>query len=123
MIFLNAAESGGIDVQQFRTFLKLLAPFAPHIAEELWEKNGGTTSIHLESWPQFDPTKTVADVVTIAIQINGKTRATIELAKDASQDEALAAARAHAEIAPKLAAGKEARAIYVPGKIINFVLI
>lgn len=122
MIFLNAAEKEGkIGREQFAMFLKVLAPFAPHITDELWEKLGNTTSIHATEWPSYDPAKTVADVVTVAVQINGKVRATIELAKDAPEAEALAAARVHADIASRLTEAGERKAVYVAGKIINFV--
>lgn len=124
MILLNAMEKEkGVSREQWEMFLRVLAPFAPHITDELWEKLGHTESIHIAPWPAFDPSKTVADITTVAIQINGKTRGTIELSKNASEDEALAAARAHADIGPKLAEGREARAIYVAGKIINFVVV
>jgi leucyl-tRNA synthetase len=123
MIFLNAVEKeGSVTKKQWEMFLKILAPFAPHVTDELWEMLGHTESIHTSAWPSYDPAKTVANTVTVAVQINGKTRATVELSTNASQDEALTAARAHADVAPKLAQGKEVRAIYVPGKIINFVV-
>ena len=123
MIFLNAIEKeGAVGKEQWESFLRILAPFAPHVTDELWERLGATESIHTAVWPTYDPAKTVADTVTVAIQINGKTRATIELASGAGEEEALAAARSSAEIAPKLIGSKELRAIYVPGKIINFVV-
>lgn len=123
MILLNAMEKEtAIAKRQFEQFLQVLAPFAPHITDELWEKLGHTESIHTSQWPTYDPEKTIASTVTVAVQVNGKMRATIELAKDASEDEALSMARAHADVASKLAEGQEKRAVYVPGKIINFVV-
>jgi leucyl-tRNA synthetase len=124
MIFLNAAEKeGGANKEQWEAFLRILAPFAPHVTDELWEQLGHTESIHTTDWPAYDPAKTTAATVTVAVQINGKLRATLELPSDASKEDALAAARAHPDIAAKLAAGEEKKAVYVPGKIVNFVVI
>jgi leucyl-tRNA synthetase len=122
MIFLNAAEKDGVTQPQWESFLKILSPFAPHVTEELWAKLGHAESIHVAQWPAFDPTKTVASVVTVAVQVNGKMRATVELSKDASEAEALEIARQQADIAKHLEGKTEVKAVYVPGKIINFVL-
>lgn len=124
MIALNAMEKvSAIGRGQWESFLQLLAPFAPHTTDELWEKLGHSNSIHISSWPQFDESKIEAGVTTVAIQINGKLRTTIELSADAEKETALAAARQHPDISSKLAARKEIKAIYVPGKIINFVIV
>ncbi len=124
MIALNAMEKvSAIGRGQWESFLQLLAPFAPHTTDELWEKLGHSDSIHISSWPQFDESKIEAGVTTVAIQINGKLRTTIELSADAEKETALAAARQHPDISSKLAARKEIKAIYVPGKIINFVIV
>jgi leucyl-tRNA synthetase len=123
MIYTNhLAELETVPKIAYEVLVKLLSAFAPHIAAELYEQ-AGFEADGLMQWPVADASKLVQQTVTVAVQINGKTRATLELAANAGQDEALSAARAHGDIAPKLAAGKEARAIYVPGKIINFVLI
>jgi leucyl-tRNA synthetase len=97
----------------------LLAPFAPHIAEELWAKLGESYSVHMAQWPQFDPSKFVSDAAKVAVQVNGKVRATIELAPDASEAEALNVARA---AAGKWLEGGEKKVVYVPGKVVNFVV-
>lgn len=120
MIFLNAAEAAqAIGRAQWEVFLKLLAPFAPHVTEELWDAGGFKGSIHTASWPAADPSKLVSTSATIAVQVNGKVRATITVGMDASESEVLAAARA---AAGKWLEGKvEQKALYIPGKIVTFV--
>ena len=126
MICLNTMEKAeGLRADQWKVYLCLLAPFAPHIASELWEKLGFEGDISLQEWPQFDPAKLVASRVLVAVQINGKTRATIELAANSTEEAALNAARKDASVEKWLTdekMGKEVRAVYVPGKIINFVV-
>jgi leucyl-tRNA synthetase len=107
---------------QWEKFLQILAPFAPHIADELWEDLGHTESIHVSVWPLADVSKLVSATATIAVQINGKVRGRVEIATNASETEALAAARANPAVALWLAKGKELKALYVPGRIISFVL-
>ena len=120
MILSNAfAESEKVPKKSYEIFLQLFAPFAPHIAHELAEKLGFKRE-GWEAWPVADAAKLVAATAHVAVQINGKVRATIELPVNASEQEALAAARAGA--AKWFAAGKELKAIYVPGKVVNFVL-
>ncbi|MBI3573529.1 class I tRNA ligase family protein, partial [Candidatus Kaiserbacteria bacterium] len=104
----------------YETLLRLLAPFAPHLIEELWEKLGHKTSIHLEIWPAFDHSKLEEDTVTIAVQIGGKTRGTVTVPRGASEAEVLGAARRErrlAELIPK----EPRRVVFVPNKIINIV--
>jgi leucyl-tRNA synthetase len=105
----------------FVPFLQLLAPFAPHIASEMAERDGISID-ELGTWPKFDPSKIVSETVTIAVQINGKVRATVELSPSAGEDEALATARANGAVAKWLGEGQEKKAVYVAGKIINFVV-
>jgi leucyl-tRNA synthetase, eubacterial and mitochondrial family len=115
-------KAGSIPQEALIDFIKLLAPFAPHIAEEIWEALGqnpdGKTFIAAAPWPAFDPAKTVDDVIEIAVQVNGKVRATITIARNATKEEALAAGRAAVE--SKLT-GTVVKEIYVPGKIVNIV--
>jgi leucyl-tRNA synthetase len=123
MIVSNAfSDASDIAQETFEAFLKLLAPLAPHIAEELWEQLGHTTSIFIEPWPTFDPALIVDDMVTMGVQVNGKVRGTIEIAPDADE----ATAKNLAIIEPnvlKWIEGKEiAKIIYVPGKIFNIVV-
>ncbi|MFN3198837.1 MAG: leucine--tRNA ligase [Bradymonadia bacterium] len=103
-------------------FCQLLAPFAPHIAEELWARLGHAESISYVPWPAFDAALTVDDTVRYAIQVNGKVRGQLELAKDVAKDDALAAARALPNVGKHLASGDLKREIFVPGRMINFVV-
>jgi len=103
-------------------FVLLLAPFAPHIAEELWAKLGHEQSLAYEPWPEADPKWLVRDTVVIAVQVNGKVRGQIEVAKDAPEPDVVAQARADENVAKHLAGREIKRAIYVPGRIVNFVV-
>jgi leucyl-tRNA synthetase len=123
MIFLNTVEKEkAIGKAQWEAFLKLLAPFAPHTTEELWEKAGHDESIHLAAWPEFDQAKAATSRVTVAVQVNGKVRGSIELAPGVGEREALAAARAEPNVAKWLSLGREVKAVYVAGKIVSFVV-
>jgi leucyl-tRNA synthetase len=101
--------------------LKLLHPFAPHITEELWTVLGESRSIFDSGWPSYDEALVVEDRVTMAVQVNGKTRGTITLSKTAPQDEAVAAAIAEANVA-KFVTGEIRRVIFVPGRMLNLVV-
>ena len=122
MIFLNEAEGAkAIGREQWGIFLRLLAPFAPHVTEELWRAAAFEGSVHTASWPIADKTKLVAHSATIAVQVNGKVRGTITVDLSASESEVLEAARAQAG---KWLEGKvEQKALYVPGKIVTFVVV
>ncbi|OGG72720.1 hypothetical protein A3A38_00855 [Candidatus Kaiserbacteria bacterium RIFCSPLOWO2_01_FULL_53_17] len=122
MIFLNAAEKeGGIGKKQWATLLKLLAPFAPHMAEELWHEAGHDSSIHLEKWPECDTRLLRDKEVTIAVQINGKARVQVTAPADASEAEVRKLAE---EAAAKWIEGREVvRVIYVPNRLVNLVLV
>jgi len=122
MIFLNEAEKEGISIESCRTLLKLLAPFAPHLTEELWHKLGESESIHLQSFPEYDEALATDDVVTIGVQINGKHRGNIEIAPDASEEDALAAVRADSKLQKYIEGGEYKKVIYVPGRILNIIL-
>jgi leucyl-tRNA synthetase len=104
------------------TLLKLLAPFAPHIAEELWQNLGYADSVHRQAFPQADPEALVVDEITLVIQIMGKTRGTIQVPAQASKAELEKLAQ-ESEIAQKYIAGKAIKkVIVVPGKLVNFVV-
>ncbi len=120
MILLNALERNSAR-EAYEIFLQLLAPFAPHMTHELWEKLGEKGLISQASWPTYEPAKLLADSVTIAIQVNGKVRATIELPVDMPKEEVFATARAQGGVAKWLTGKEEKKAIYVPGKIISFL--
>ena len=104
---------------EFKTFLILLNPVAPHITEELWLTCGFAGRLYAQSWPEYNEAKTVEQTVEIAVQINGKLRATVKLPKDIGKDEAIAAGKE--AVAGKLA-GTLVKEIYVPGRIINLVV-
>ena len=105
-----------------KTFLQLLAPFAPHIAEELWERCGEQSSIIDAGWPKADPSKCIRDELKIIIQVNGKLRDEICVSTDASREDILERAKSAPRAVPFLAKGTIAKEIYVPGKLVNFVV-
>lgn len=111
-----------IYAEGIQTLLLLLAPFAPHIAEELWQLLGHSDSIHHASWPTYAPEALVADEITLVIQIMGKTRGTIEVPADSSKEDLETYAR-ESEVAQRYIEGKTIRkVIVVPGKLVNFVV-
>lgn len=120
MIFINEVEKEkSISKNDFLIFLKLLAPFAPHITEELWQEAGQKSSIHLSVWPKSNPNKCIAEKATIIIQVNGKVRGKIELEKDLEQK--IVESKAKVLVASYLDTEAK-RIIYVQNKLINFVL-
>jgi leucyl-tRNA synthetase len=116
------AKSSPIYAEGITTLLLLLAPFAPHLAEELWQIIGHTDSVHSQSWPQLDETALVADEITLVIQIMGKTRGTIQVPTN-SDRVALETYAKESSIFQKYAEGKEIKkVIVVPGKLVNFII-
>ena len=113
-----ARKEGGIDKETLKTFVILLAPFAPHIGEELWQQLGGTNSVFHAQWPECDEEAMKDDEIEVAVQINGKTRAVISISADSSREDAIAAGR---EAVKEKMTGNVVKEIYVPGKIINIV--
>ncbi|MBO4838296.1 MAG: leucine--tRNA ligase [Lachnospiraceae bacterium] len=104
---------------EFRTFLLLLHPVAPHITEELWETAGFEGRCYAQNWPVYDEAKTVEDVVEIAVQVNGKMRCTVSVARTADKETVIAAAKE--ALAGRLT-GNIVKEIYVPGRIVNIVV-
>ncbi|MBI4049839.1 MAG: leucine--tRNA ligase [Candidatus Doudnabacteria bacterium] len=124
MILVNEMtlrQAQGINKKDWETFLKLLAPFAPHMAEELWQKLGHKKSVHLEPWPQYDEKLVEEEEVNIVVQVNGKVRATFKASRSASQVDIEKLAKADENVA-KYLEGKVRKVIFVPGKVINFVI-
>ena len=111
-------------ISVMRTFVLLLSPFAPHMAEELWQRLGGETTLAYETWPEWDEQYLTSDSVTIVIQVNGKLRGNIEVvAGDIQQKDAiLAQAKKVPAIEKYLSEGQLVKEIYVPGKIVNLVI-
>ncbi len=104
-----------------RTLATMLAPFVPHIAEELWQRMGHENSIHLEKWPEYDASALIKDTITIAVQVNGKVRAEIAVPTDSTKEQILAIARADENVL-KYIEGKEIeREIVVPNKLVSIV--
>ena len=105
-----------------KTMAQLLAPFAPHIAEELWEQFSGEGSVHLSNWPKWDESYTAEKTATIVLQVNGKVRANIAMPADASKDELQTAALAHERVQEYTKGADPKRVIVVPGKLVNVVV-
>ncbi len=115
---IDLSRKGGVDKKTLETFVQLLAPFAPHISEELHHELGHENSVFESGWPTYDEAAMEEDEVEIAVQINGKTRAVISIPKDIAKEEALA--KGKEALGDKLT-GNVIKEIYVPGKIINIV--
>jgi leucyl-tRNA synthetase len=111
-----------IFAEGIRTIVVMLAPLAPHIADELWHLLGNSDSVHTQTWPVFDPVALVADEITLVIQIMGKTRGSIQVPAQADKAELEKYAR-ESEITQRYIEGKEIKkVIVVPGKLVNFVV-
>jgi leucyl-tRNA synthetase len=122
MILVNQCEKEGISRASYESFVKMLAPFAPHITEQIWSELGHDSSVHLETFPTADPALAVALSVVIGVQINGKLRGQVEIAPDATETEAINAVQANPQLQEKLLAGTLAKVIYVPGRILNLIV-
>jgi leucyl-tRNA synthetase len=123
MIFLHEIENvNKISLEIYQTFLKLLAPFAPHICEELWQKIGNKKSIFLEKWPKYDEKKIKEEKIIFLIQVNGKLRDKIFIEKNLSEEEIKDIVLKNEKI-KKYITGKEIKKIiFIPQKLINIVL-
>jgi leucyl-tRNA synthetase len=123
MILVNALEKESqLPVASYQLLLQLIAPFAPHIAEEIWENMGNKESIFLEKWPQYDEEKMMEDTVTVVVQVNGKVRANLLLPSGSMEEVVKEAAMADANVQTHIA-GKEIRkVIFVQDKILNVVV-
>ena len=123
MIFANALQKAqAVSRETARSFVRILAPFAPHIAEELWERLGGTPSIESTPWPVFDAARLANQEVKLVFQVNGKYRGDALVAVGISQDQAIESARANPRVAPYLDGKAIKRVVYVPNKILNIVV-
>ena len=111
-------KKNSINKAEYKTLITLLNPVAPHITEELWEIVGGQGRLYQQSWPEYVEEKTVESTVEIAVQINGKTKATISIGKEDPKDDVLA--KAKEALGDKLS-GNIIKEIYVPGRIVNIV--
>ncbi len=122
MIFVNEVSKEGISQEDCKTFLKLLAPFAPHITEELWYELGETESIHLAPWPKYDESKVVESEITIGVQINGKVRTEITLTKDMEKNEIEKLVMELPKVKDYTEGKTIEKIVIVPNRIINIVI-
>jgi leucyl-tRNA synthetase len=124
MEYLNAVRAGGRQARrgEVEALVPMIAPFCPHLAEELWARLGNQGSIFSgANWPSFDPALCIEDTVTVAVQVNGKVRATLELPRGSSEADALAAARAEENVTRFLDGAELRRIIYVQDRLLNLV--
>ncbi|MBT4857037.1 leucine--tRNA ligase [Candidatus Uhrbacteria bacterium] len=122
MTFINVVNKHkALTKESLLMFMYTLCPFAPHIANEVAENLGATGFVEQQKWPAYDESQVVDDVITLAVQVNGKLRATLEVAPDAPQQEVEAAARANENVA-KFVEGEVKKVIYVKGRMMNFVV-
>lgn len=123
MILVNKlGEEDQLSKATFEALILMLAPFAPHLAEEFWEKLGHEFSIFTTGkWPSYDEKKLVSSQVTLAVQINGKMRGTLQVSADVSQDEVLVLVQGDEKLASYLT-GSIKKIIYVPSKIMNIIV-
>ncbi len=122
MSLTNQFYDKGVNKAEFKTMLQLLSPFAPHMADELWERFGFEGMACTSSWPVYDESKTVASEVTIAVQVGGKLKTTVTIPTDSEQDAVLAVVTADSKI-QKLMEGKDlVKVIHVPNKLMNLIL-
>jgi leucyl-tRNA synthetase len=123
MIFVNALQKApAVNTATARAFLQLLAPFSPHIGEELWSRLGGNGSVMAATWPAYDAARLTATEVKLVFQVNGKHRGDQLVPVGTTQEAALEAARANPKVAPHLEGKTVKRVIFVPGKILNIVV-
>lgn len=123
MEFLNAiTKTTPLYRHPVKLLVRLMAPFAPHIAEELWEMLGNQESVITAGWPEWDESKIVYDTFQLVAQVNGKVRANIEVPTDITKENAVAAATSHENVV-RFTEGKTiVKTIYVPGKLVNIVV-
>ena len=122
MTMLNEFYDKGVNKAEYKTFLALLNPFAPHITEELWQQLGEDGLLSVAPWPTYDEAKTVESTVELAVQVNGKLKCTIKLAVDADKQTAIDTALAEEKVQHAIEGKQIVKQIVVPGKIVNLVV-
>ncbi|MBL7662245.1 leucine--tRNA ligase [bacterium] len=123
MTFLNEASSETtLPRSVCERFVLVLSAFAPHLGEELWQKLGHAQTLAYETWPKFNPELTKAELITIAIQVNGKLRETLEVAPETDKDQLLKLAKEQEKVISYLAGKTLVREVVVPGRLVNFVI-
>jgi len=122
MEFLNAAyKAGGISRDQAERFVLVLSPFAPHLAEELWQRLGHGASLADERWPEYDEAAIAEETVEMAVQVNGKVRGRIKVASDAGEQAVIEAALAEPKVAAAIEGKHVVKKVVVPGRLVNLV--
>ena len=123
MIFVNAVYKNGTCPKEYAEgFIKMLSCISPHIGEEIWSIFGHKDTIAYEKWPTYDEAQLVEDTVEIVVQINGKIKAKMDIAKDEPKDDVLAKAKADASVASLMEGKTVVKEIYVPNKLVNIVV-
>ncbi len=114
--------SGGAWRFALENLTQLLAPFAPHITEELWQQLGHKDSIHQSTWPKYDEQYLVSDTMTIVVQVNGKVRAQLQVASDASEEQVIVLAKTDQKVLVHIEGKEIKKTIYIPGKLVSLVV-
>ena len=121
----QAWEKQGIDkvawAEAVEKLLVMLAPMAPHVTEELWERNGHEFTVHNQTWPEWDPKLAADEVVTLVVQVNGRLRDRVEVPVSTSEEDAKSTALERDRIKPYVEGKEVSRVVYVPGKLVNIV--
>ena len=115
-------NKGSLTTDELKTFIALLNPFAPHLTEQIWSDFGGEGFLSLSKWPEYDEAKTIDSTVEIAIQVNGKVKATMDIALDAQKDSVLCDAKSNEKISALIEGKQIVKEIYVPNKLVNIVV-
>ena len=121
MTLVGDFQKNGCSKGDMKTLVTLLSPFAPHVAEELWEMLGGEGFVCQQSWPAYDESKTVADTIQMAVQVNGKVRANILVPAGADNNAIIAAAQADAKVQKFTEGMALVKTIVVPGRLVNLI--
>ena len=123
MIYVNAlSDHGGANRAEYEVLLQLLNPFAPHLTEELWQQLGHTEQLAYHAWPTYDEAKCVEQTIEIAVQVNGKVKARIQVPAAIESADAIAQAKAEPAVAEAIAGKTIAKEIYVKGKLVNIAV-
>ena len=122
MELVNTCSGKPMARADMEAFALILSPYAPHLAEELWERLGHAETLSFEPWPVFDPQALVDDEITIVIQVRGKLRGRLQVSRDTPKDIILDAARQLEGVAKFLEGKTIRKEVYVPGRLVNFVV-
>ena len=123
MKLLNEIEDKMLNKKQYETITKLLAPFAPHLAEEIWQEVlGNKKSVHLEEWPKYNETVLAEELIILVLQVNGKLRDSVKVKKGLSEEEARSISLSNANVKKHLEGKEPKKFIYVKDKLTNVVV-